>query len=86
MVEQALVDVADLLDVQRPEADPPGLGGAAARHPHLQELQRFEQVQHRAVVHRQRLGLGLPPGRPRLAAFEEREAVGVEQAAAVGRE
>ena len=52
----------------------------------LQNLEGFEQVQHRAVAHRQRRGLGGLPARAELAAFEEREAVGVEEAAAVGRE
>ena len=78
VVEQTFVDVADLFDVERPEAEPAGLAL------HLQVLQRAEQVQHRAIVDRQRRGRGGAPRRPRLAAFEEREAVGVEQIPAVG--
>ncbi len=50
VVQQPLVHVPDLLDVQRAEGEPPRLGGAAAGHLHLQQLQRVEQVQHRAVV------------------------------------
>ena len=84
MVEQALVDVADLLDVQGAEGEAARLGWAAARHFHLQDLQRFEQVQHGAVVDRQRLGGRLAPGRAGRAPFQEREAVGVEEVAAVG--
>ena len=48
VVEQALVDVADLLDVERPEAQAAGLAV------HFEVLERPEQVQHRPVVDRQR--------------------------------
>ena len=79
VVEQALVDVADLLDVER------AVGQQHARAALVERLQRVEQVQHRAVVDRQRVRRAssrqLVSGG---AAFEERVAVGVEQAAAVG--
>ena len=79
MVEQALVDVADLLDVERL------IGEQHARAAVLERLERVEQVQHRAVIDRQRVGRLLVPAAARPAALEERVAVGVEQAAAVGR-
>ena len=81
VVEQALVDVADLLDVERAERQPHARAVLAAL---VERLQRVEQVQHRAVVDRQRLGRRRAPVGAGRAAFEEREAVGVEQAAAVG--
>ena len=86
VVEQALVDVADLLDAELTEAELASFSRTAARQPHLENLERFEQVQHRAVADRQRRGLGLLPGRSPLSAFQERKAVGVEEAAAVGWE
>ena len=52
---------------------------------HAQALQGFEQVQDGAVVDRQRLGRRAAPVAARGAAFEEGEAVGIEQRAAVGR-
>ena len=63
----------------RPEAQPTGLA------PHLEVLERPEQVQHRPVVDRQRRGRDLLPPRPRPAAFEEREPVGIEQPPGVGQ-
>ena len=54
VVEQALVDVADLLDVERL------VGEQHARAALLERLQRVEQVEHRAVVDRQRVR---PPAR-----------------------
>ena len=78
VVEQALVDVADLLDVERL------VGEQHARAALLERLQRVEQVQHRAVVDRQRVRRLLVPAAAGLAALEERVAVGVEQPAAVG--
>ena len=83
VVEQALVDVADLLDVECPEAQPAGLAV------HFEVLERPEQVQHRPVVDRQRgseLLERILPRRPRPAAFEEREPVGVEQLAGIGQQ
>ncbi len=79
VVEQALVDVADLLDVERAEAERRALRCRAGTL-HLEQLERVEHVQHGAVVDRQRTG-----GRARAsgavrAPFEEREAVGVEEA------
>ena len=62
------------------EAEPPGLTL------HFQVLERTEQVQHGAVIHRERVGGRVAPGRARLAAFQEREPVGIEQVAAVGRQ
>jgi hypothetical protein len=46
VVEQALVDVADLFDVECPEAQPAGLAL------HLEVLERSQEMQHRAVVNR----------------------------------
>ncbi len=50
VVQQTFVDVADLLDVQRTETQSPCLRRPAARHFHLQHLQRFEQMQDGAVL------------------------------------
>ncbi len=86
MVEQAFVHVPDLLDVQGAEAEPARLGRAAARHPDLQHLQRVQQVQHGAIVDRQRPGRGGPPTGAGQSPLQEGEAVRVEQAAAVGRQ
>ena len=86
MIQQALVDVADLFDVERPETQLASFGSAAARQPDPKHLKGFQQVQHRAVAHRQRRGLGVLPTCAELAAFEERETVGIEQAAAIRRE
>ena len=80
VVEQALVDVADLLDVER------AVGQQHARAALVERLQRVEQVQHRAVVDGQRVGARVAPARARRAAFEERVAVGIEEAAAVGEQ
>jgi hypothetical protein len=73
--------MADLLDVQRPVGQPLCLGraGSAALAP--QHLEGIQQMQHGPVVDRHRFVGG---GHARLAALQEWEAVGVEQAAAVG--
>ncbi len=71
--------MADLLDVERPEAEPAGL----ALHLHLEHLERVEQVQHRAVVDRQRVGRRVSPRVFPGAPFEEGETVGIEEPAAV---
>jgi len=84
VVEQALVDVADLLDVEGAEAEPPRLRPAGGLD--LQPLQGVEQMQHDAVVDGQRVGRRGAPRRAGGAPFEEGEAVGVEEAAAVGRQ
>ena len=64
---------------QRPEAELAGRGRSPARQPDLEHLEGFEQVQHRAVVDRQRLAGRVLPARPGGSPFEEREPVGVEQ-------
>ena len=51
VVEQALVHVADLLDVECAKREAPQFR-AAARHAHLEELQRLQQMQHRAIADR----------------------------------
>jgi hypothetical protein len=56
MVQQALVDVADLFDVQGAEGEAAGFGGATARDLHLEELEGLQEVEHGAVMDRQRLG------------------------------
>ena len=86
MVKQALVDVADLLDVEGAEAESARLRGATARDSHLQVLQRLEQVQDSAVVDRQRLGGGRAPARSCGPSLQERKLIGVEEASAVCRE
>ena len=86
MVEQAFVDVANLLDVEGAEREPPRFGGAAAWHCDAEDLERLQQVQHRAIVHRQGPGVGRFPVRFLRTAFEEGEAVGVEEVATVGRQ
>jgi hypothetical protein len=51
VVEQALVDVPDLLDVESTERESARLGGAAARHSDTENLQRFQQMEYGAIVH-----------------------------------
>lgn len=63
-LEQALVDVADLLDVQRPERQPASLAVQ------LHELHRGEHAQHGEVIHRRWVTVD---------ALQPRVAVGVEQ-------
>ena len=82
VVEQALVDVADLLDIQRAKRETPRLH--AARTSHLKVLQREEQVQHRAVIDGQRLGLNLKPVRALRATLQKGKAVGIKEVAIVG--
>ena len=79
--------MADLLHTKRPEGDAPGLVSALPRpaDPSAQPLQRVQQMQHDAVVDRQRIGGGVAPARARVATFEEGVAVGIEQGPAVGR-
>ena len=74
MIEQALVDVADLFDVEFPKTQLPGFRCAAARQPDLKQLESFEQVQDRAIAHRQWRGLGVLPACAELATFEEGKA------------
>src|ERR1700734_1017625 len=78
--------MANLFDVEFPKTQLPGFGYATARQPDLKHLESFEQMQDRAVAHGQRRCLGVLPGCAELAAFEESEAVGMEQTAAIGRE
>ena len=58
VVKEALIDMADLLDAQPLEAQPDGRISLAFA---LQVLQGAQQVQHCAVVDRQRRGRLLPP-------------------------
>ena len=57
MVEQTLIDVADLLNVERAKRDAPSLGGTAVAQLHPQHLQRLQQVQHHPVGNEQRASL-----------------------------
>ena len=59
---------------------------AAGLSVQLEVLEGSQQVEHRAVVDEQRSGGGVLPGCPWLAAFEERELVGVEQVPGVGKQ
>ena len=80
VVEQALVDVADLFDVERPEAQAPRLG---CRRPAAFTCSTCSASSRCSTV-RLLTGSGwarrVAPARAGRAAFEEREAVGVEQA------
>ena len=75
VAEQALVDVADLLDVDVAERDPPR--GLALE---LGHLHRAQHLQHHPVADRDRERAALAAG------GEEREPVGVEQRPAVRRQ
>src|SRR5437762_13495710 len=85
MVEQALVDVPDLLDIQGAKREAPPLGWASSRHFHLQELQGFQQMQHGPVVDRQGFGRRLLPEGVSSAALQEGIAVRVEKMTSIGR-
>src|SRR5260221_8293006 len=61
VIQQAFVDVADLLDIQATEGETARLDRATG-DPGLQELQGVEQVQHRAVVDEQGRGGVNTPG------------------------
>ena len=86
MVEQALVDVADLFDVQGTETQPPRFSRPTARNFDLQGLEGFQQMQDGAVVDGQRIARHFSPCRRLLSAFKERESVRIEQVAAIGRQ
>ena len=45
MIEQTLIDVADLFNVQCPERQAAGFSGTTTGQFHLQQLQSVEQVQ-----------------------------------------
>lgn len=74
--EQALVDVADLLDIQGTEAQPTALSTS------LDVLDGAKHPQHGAVVDSGYPAAGINCGAT--AAFQPGEAIGVEHAAAVG--
>src|SRR5258708_9004349 len=80
MIQQALVDVADLLDIQATEGETARLDRATG-DPGLQELQGVEQVQYRAVVDEQGRGGDIAPGGAGLAALEEGIGGGGKEAA-----
>lgn len=69
VVEQPFVDVPDLFDVEAAIAHAPGLGDAAFAEG--QDLERVEHGEHRPIVDRQWMRLGLTPGRARRPPFEE---------------
>src|ERR1019366_1822282 len=85
VVEQAFVDVADLFDIEGAEAEAATLADAARLLP-LQELKGTEEMKHRAVVDGAGLRGRTAPFGTKRAALQERETVGVEKVAAVGRE
>jgi hypothetical protein len=60
--EQALVDVADLLDIQRPVRQPLRFSRAGPAAPAPQHLERIQLVQHGPVIDRDRLGPAFTPG------------------------
>src|SRR5579883_1252242 len=84
MVEQTLVDMANLLDIQRAKREPLRLT-AAAGYRCLQQLQRLQQMQRCAVIYRQRRGGRLVPACSRRTALQEGIAVRVEEMAAISR-
>ena len=86
VVEQPLIDVPDLEDRQGTEAELAGRGWSPARQPDLEHLEGFQQVQHGAVIDRDRLAGRVLPPRPGGSPFEEREPIRVEQFALVGGE
>jgi hypothetical protein len=55
MIQQAFIDMPNLLNIQRPKRQPTRLYATAARNPNLQNLQRFEQMQDNSIVDSQRL-------------------------------
>src|SRR5262249_1219717 len=79
MVQEALVDVPDLLNVESTERKAARLGWSAARNPHTENLQCFQQVKHDTVVNFERRCGGRPPSRIFCATFEKRITVGIEQ-------
>jgi hypothetical protein len=76
LVKEAFVDVADLFDVQDAEGNPSAFAGEP------QPLQRLHGAQQGAVVDPQRLSV-FQAVADSGAAFEPRETVGIEEAAAV---
>ena len=56
VIEQTFIHVTDLFDIEGAKAETTSFGGTTTRHLDLQKLQRFQQVQHRAIVDRQRIG------------------------------
>ena len=84
MVEQALVDVADLLDVEGAVAETTRLGDAAVAE--AEDLERVEDREDRSVVDRQWVRLVRPPRLAVASPLEERIPIRIEQAAAVGRQ
>jgi len=53
--------MADLLDVQCPEAEASGFGRPATGNLDVEDLEGFQQVQDGAVIDRQRVGGRLTP-------------------------
>ena len=77
----------DLLNIQRAEGQPARFSRSAAWHLDPQDLQRLQQVQHRAVGNGKwpLTPVPSPVGR-RGTALQKRIPLRVEQAAAVGRQ
>src|SRR5258706_16313176 len=84
MVEKALVDVADLLDVKGSEGEAASLSDTTFAD--LENLEGGEDGQDGAVIDRERFTGHVPPRLTGAPTFEERVAVRVEEAAAVSRD
>jgi hypothetical protein len=83
VIQQAFIDVADLLDVERAEGKPASLGWAAAGELGAEDLQGLQKVENDTVVDVRRLGgRGAPLGACG-AAFQERVTIWIEERAAV---
>ena len=82
-VQQAFVDMADLLHIQAPEGQAHRFvtaGGLAV----AQELQGLQHVQDHAVVHGQGPGRRIAPAAALRTAFQKGIGIGIEKRAAVG--
>ena len=76
--------MSDLEDRQSTEAELARRGWSPAWQLDLEHLKGFQQVQHGAVIDRDRLAGRLLPLRPGGSPFEEREPIRVEQFPPVG--
>ena len=86
VVEQTLVDVADLLDVERAERKAPRFCGPAARDFDPQTCSASSRCRTTRLLIGSGSAACVCQMMCRRAAFEERIAVGIEQRAAVGRQ
>ncbi len=86
MIKESLVNMADLLDSQRPEREPPSLSGTTARHLYLQKLERVQQVEDGQAIDWQWLRGSIDVFGPGRATFQEWESIGVKERAPIGRQ